>query len=121
MPGRKFEAGLAHAVGSLAVLFGAIAEVIVEVVADIVELVRGNLTFEQLCKRALVHTCTASAAALASICAAALTPNAPWWLQMAALVLAATLGGYGGRMLGEGLASTSVRKPSNSLVGASVR
>lgn len=119
--GRKFEAGLAHAVGSLAVLFGAIAEVIVEVVADLVELIRGNLTLEQLCKRALIHMCTASAAAFASIVAAAVTPNAPWWLQMAALVLAATLGGYGGRMLGEELTGTAISKSSNRLVGAAAQ
>lgn len=99
--GKKFDAGLAYAVGSLAILFGAIAEVAVEVVADVIELIKGRMTFDDLLKRALVHVATAAGAAVASLLAAAATANAPWWLQMAALVAAAAVGAYGGRLLGE--------------------
>jgi hypothetical protein len=83
-------------VGTGAVWAGAIADVVVSTAADLWGWMKGQITFEEVLRRAGVHTLAAVGAAGASLLALAALRGAPLWLQ----ILGALAAGWGGAKLG---------------------
>jgi hypothetical protein len=94
-----FSSRLLQRIARSRLLVSAIAEVVVETAVDLVDVLRGRISFEDLLRRFGVHVATATGGAVGVAAGLALTRGMPWWVS----VLAALLGGYGGSKLGRHL------------------
>jgi hypothetical protein len=91
-----FSSRLLQRIAGSRVVTSAIAEVILETAIDIVDVLRGRMSFDDLLRRFGVHVTTAAGAAVGVAAGLALTRGMPWW----ASALAAVLGGYAGSTVG---------------------
>lgn len=83
-------------IGAGAVWAGAIADVVISTACDLWGWLKGRITFEELLRRAGVHTLSAVGAASASLLALRALRGAPPWLQ----VIGALAAGWGGARFG---------------------
>jgi hypothetical protein len=89
-------------VGAGTVWAGAIADVAVSTASDVWRWLKGQITFEELLRRAGVHAFAAIGGAGASVLALVALRGAPLWLQ----ILGALAAGWGGTKLGRFVGDT---------------
>ncbi len=97
---QQFSDRLLHRIAGSTVMLGAIAEVLVETTIDVVSVLRGEMTFDDLLRSFGVHVCTAAGGAIGIAVAGLLTGGAVWWVQGLAMLLGGAAGAYGGRRAG---------------------
>lgn len=98
-----FRSRLAGRVAASAMVAGAVAEVVVETAFDFVAVLRGQMTREELFRRAGVHTCRAVGGLAGVAAACALTRNAPGCVTLLACIVFGAVGAYAGEEVGEAL------------------
>lgn len=94
-----FSSRLLQRIARSRIVVSAIAEVVVETALDLVDVLRGRISFEDLLRRFGVHVTTAAGAALGVAAGLAVTRGMPWWVS----ALAALAGGWGGSKVGRGV------------------
>lgn len=94
---------LLHRIAQSRIMVSAIAEVVVETAIDLVDVLRGRMSFEDLLRRFGVHVTTAGGAAIGVAAGLALARGGPWWLSGLAALLGGWVGAKGGRAVGEAL------------------
>jgi hypothetical protein len=99
--GTAFADKLVHRIASSALLLGAVSEVVVETAIDLVAVVHGGMTWEELLRRAGVHVCTAAGAALGVALVSVLTGGLPFWITIIGSIAAGYAGGHAGRAVGQ--------------------
>lgn len=97
---RQFSDRLLHRIAGSTVVLGAIAEVVVETSIDLVRVLRGQMTFDDLLRNFGVHIFTAAGGALGLALAGVLTGGAAWWVQAAAMLVGGAAGAFAGRRAG---------------------
>jgi hypothetical protein len=97
---RQFSDRLLHRIAGSAVALGAVAEVVVETAIDLVRVMRGEMSFDDLLRSFGVHVCTAAGGAFGMAIAGALTGGAVWWVQAAAMIAGGAIGARYGRQIG---------------------
>jgi hypothetical protein len=100
---QQFSDRLLHRIAGSTVMLGAIAEVLVETTIDVVRVLRGEMTFDELLRSFGVHVCTAAGGAIGIAVAGLLTGGAVWWVQGLAMLLGGAAGAYCGRSAGVAL------------------
>ena len=96
----QFSDRLLHRIASSTVTLGAVAEVIVETAINLVCVLRGEMSFEDLLRSFGVHVVTAAGGTAGLALAGLLTGGASWWVQGLAMLVGGALGAYGGRRVG---------------------
>ena len=94
--GAAYQGKLLHAASRRAVWIGAVVDVIVSTAKDVVRWFHGEITFEDVLRRAGVSVCAAGGGAMAAVLAAQVCRGLPPWLLIPLVLLA----GWGGTKLG---------------------
>jgi hypothetical protein len=98
-----FSSRLLQRIARFRIAVSAIAEVVVETAIDLVDVLRGRMSFNELLRRFGVHVTTAGGAAIGVASGLALARGGPWWVSALAAVLGGWIGAKGGRAVGEAL------------------
>jgi hypothetical protein len=97
----NYSAGLVHELAVRSHVAGAAAGVLVEATCDFYRYWQGELSRDELLRRIVVNTTSASGAALGAYAGMALSRGQPAWLRWLAAVGLGLVGGELGRALGE--------------------
>jgi len=101
--GNTFRSRLLHAAGRSTLWAGAVADIVVSTSIEIVDWIKGSISFEELLRRTGVHITTAGGATLGVALVLPLCSRLPWWASIIVCIGAGWAGCKIGRKVGDSI------------------